>query len=190
MVTDMAMTSTKYNIVMKEDVDTLKDDWLTDNVSSPYYSPCLKPQADGPLQSIAFWEEYIALLEPSNTSCNSHSLTSISSLDTSNVNTSPNIPTPTSSSYVPPCLSCSLRPKILSPLKKSSQIFRQHLTSSYLSTTAAIPPSPKAAHIGRSFSSLSSTALRSIMTVSILRMLHRRSWQPRRCRDCWGSSLY
>jgi hypothetical protein len=44
------------NIVTKEDVDTLKNDWLTDNVHLPLSAP-LYLLTVLLLQTIAFWEE-------------------------------------------------------------------------------------------------------------------------------------
>jgi hypothetical protein len=43
-------------IVTKEDVDTLKNDWLTDNVRHSQTSPHLLSLISL-LQTIAFWEE-------------------------------------------------------------------------------------------------------------------------------------
>jgi len=46
-------------IVTKEDVDTLKNDWLTDNVYPLPLSSLVQADTDQTLiQTIAFWEEY------------------------------------------------------------------------------------------------------------------------------------
>ena len=89
---------------MKEDVDTLKDDWLTDTARLAHrvVQDCL---ADLLLQIIAFWEEYVSSYPGHHVKAFGN-LKLTSYADISNANTLANTKTLKSYSSDPPCHSC------------------------------------------------------------------------------------